>query len=236
MWFASIWIFTLKLPWQHGASFFMKHLFDADSASNTLSWRWVAGMHTNKKPYLASRENINKYTLNRFKNFSINLAKEINLSKNINHKPNKIEVQKIFPSSNILIMFDNDMCIYNRDVLFNSYSKIYIIFNGNIESNYKLSKNVRIFKNNLIKNINKLIQNSEIFNSKDLGILLHGVKYIDVIYPGVGNNLDLINKFSYKRKINVNFIYRSEDINYWNHDNSGFYKFKNAICKINMVY
>ena len=40
----------------------MKHLLDGDAASNTLSWRWVAGMHTNKKPYLASKENINKYT------------------------------------------------------------------------------------------------------------------------------------------------------------------------------
>ena len=28
MWFASIWIFTLGLPWQLGAEFFMKYLFD----------------------------------------------------------------------------------------------------------------------------------------------------------------------------------------------------------------
>ena len=32
MWFASIWIFTLKLPWQLGAEFFMKYLFDGDPA------------------------------------------------------------------------------------------------------------------------------------------------------------------------------------------------------------
>ena len=42
MWFASIWIFTLNLPWQLGAEFFMKHLLDGDAASNTLGWRWVA--------------------------------------------------------------------------------------------------------------------------------------------------------------------------------------------------
>ena len=46
MWFASIWIFTLRLPWQLGAAFFSEHLLDADPASNTLSWRWVAGLHT----------------------------------------------------------------------------------------------------------------------------------------------------------------------------------------------
>ena len=37
MWFASIWIFTLRLPWALGADFFLRHLLDADAASNTLS-------------------------------------------------------------------------------------------------------------------------------------------------------------------------------------------------------
>ena len=67
MWFASIWIFTLKLPWQLGADFFLRHLFDGDPASNTLSWRWVAGLQTNGKTYLARSANISKYTSNRFK-------------------------------------------------------------------------------------------------------------------------------------------------------------------------
>ena len=66
MWFASIWIFTLKLPWQLGADFFLKHLLDGDPASNTLSWRWVAGLHTKGKTYLARADNIAKYTGNRF--------------------------------------------------------------------------------------------------------------------------------------------------------------------------
>jgi deoxyribodipyrimidine photo-lyase len=66
MWFASIWIFTLNLPWQLGADFFYKHLLDADPASNTLSWRWVAGLHTRGKHYLARAANIREYTLGRF--------------------------------------------------------------------------------------------------------------------------------------------------------------------------
>ena len=66
MWFASIWVFTLKLPWQLGADFFLHHLLDADPAANTLSWRWVAGLHTPGKHYLARAENIAKYTLGRF--------------------------------------------------------------------------------------------------------------------------------------------------------------------------
>ncbi len=66
MWFASIWIFTLELPWELGADFFLRHLLDGDPASNTLSWRWVAGLQTRGKTYLARPDNIAKYTEGRF--------------------------------------------------------------------------------------------------------------------------------------------------------------------------
>ncbi|MGR3511402.1 MAG: FAD-binding domain-containing protein [Paracoccaceae bacterium] len=66
MWFASIWIFTLELPWRLGADFFYRHLLDGDPASNTLSWRWVAGLHTRGKFYQAKAWNIAKFTHQRF--------------------------------------------------------------------------------------------------------------------------------------------------------------------------
>lgn len=66
MWFASLWIFTLGLPWQLGADFFYHHLLDGDPASNTLSWRWVAGLQTAGKIYLAQADNIAKFTNGRF--------------------------------------------------------------------------------------------------------------------------------------------------------------------------
>ena len=66
MWFASIWIFTLRLPWQWGADHFLRHLLDGDAASNTLSWRWVAGIQTRGKPYAARAENIARFTGGRF--------------------------------------------------------------------------------------------------------------------------------------------------------------------------
>jgi deoxyribodipyrimidine photo-lyase len=66
MWFASIWIFTLRLPWALGADLFLRQLIDADPASNTLSWRWVAGLQTPGKTYLATRENIALFTGGRF--------------------------------------------------------------------------------------------------------------------------------------------------------------------------
>lgn len=66
MWFASIWIFTLRLPWELGADFFLRHLLDGDPASNTLSWRWVAGSQTRGKHYVARAENIARFTRGRF--------------------------------------------------------------------------------------------------------------------------------------------------------------------------
>ena len=66
MWFASIWIFTLGLPWRLGADFFYRHLLDGDAASNTLGWRWAAGLHTRGKPYPARAENIDTFTNGRF--------------------------------------------------------------------------------------------------------------------------------------------------------------------------
>jgi len=62
MWLASVWIFTLQLPWQLGAAFMYRHLLDGDPASNTLSWRWVAGLHTPGKIYVARRDNIATYS------------------------------------------------------------------------------------------------------------------------------------------------------------------------------
>ncbi len=61
MWFAAIWIHEFKLPWQLGADFFHQHLIDGDPASNTLSWRWVAGLHTAGKNYLARASNLEQY-------------------------------------------------------------------------------------------------------------------------------------------------------------------------------
>ena len=66
MWFASIWIFTLGLPWRLGADFFYRHLLDGDAASNTLGWRWVSGLHTRGKPYRAQAWNIKTFTGQRF--------------------------------------------------------------------------------------------------------------------------------------------------------------------------
>ena len=101
MWFASIWIFTLKLPWQLGAKLFMKYLLDGDAASNTLSWRWVAGMHTNNKPYKASKKILTNIHLIDSKNllliYLISLLKQVMLNINlINFQAYKLQLKVIY--------------------------------------------------------------------------------------------------------------------------------------------
>jgi len=76
MWFASVWIFTLKLPWQLGAHFMYQNLLDGDPASNTLSWRWVAGLQTPGKFYLAQADNISRYSEGRWTPRPHELAQE----------------------------------------------------------------------------------------------------------------------------------------------------------------
>lgn len=91
MWFASIWIFTLKLPWELGADFFLQHLLDGDAASNTLSWRWVGGLHTKGKTYLATKENIAQFTDGRFTPVGL-AAETIPLEEDKNYKLRPLKI------------------------------------------------------------------------------------------------------------------------------------------------
>jgi len=61
MWHAAWWVHHERLPWAWGAGFYFGHLLDGDPASNTLSWRWVAGLQTPGKTYLARRSNLERY-------------------------------------------------------------------------------------------------------------------------------------------------------------------------------
>ena len=66
LWYASIWIFTLRLPWTLGAAHMAEHLIDSDPASQVLQWRWVAGLHLNAKPYVAKAAEIAKWSQGRY--------------------------------------------------------------------------------------------------------------------------------------------------------------------------
>ncbi len=133
-------------------------------------------------------------------------------------------------------MFDNDLNIFNRSQLFNSYSKVYILSNRFMHNELELSEKVIQFKQSLIDRINKSILNSVVLKSKEIeALLFDNNPCIDAIYTGVGHNLDLINKYTLKYQLKVKYIYREEDLKYWNYAKSAFYKFKNTFYKLKSI-
>ena len=112
MWFASIWIFTLQLPWELGADFFMQHLLCGDPASNTLSWRWVAGLQTKGKTYLATRENIRRYTNGRL-DPGPHLAREAAAIEGPSYGPGSVPALDLEPQGDrtLLVVHDDDAAI-----------------------------------------------------------------------------------------------------------------------------
>ena len=228
MWFASIWIFTLNLPWQLGAEFFMQHLYDGDAASNTLGWRWVAGVQTQGKHYLASEWNIKKFTNNRFSNIKLNE----NAPPKISEKKYSILKQNFTNPENIdqnnLIIFENNLCFEKSDFQNNKFKKFYIISNKNENRCIKLSEKVLKFKSSLIQDQEQRFKNQSI----DCEVIdISEIKKIEKavgLYPTIGENLDYLNSNTFK----INFLYRELDQNSWQYCNKGFFNFKNYIPKI----
>jgi len=229
MWFASIWIFTLDLPWQLGAELFMQHLYDGDAASNTLGWRWVAGVQTQGKHYLASEWNIKKFTNNRFNNIKLNE----NAPPKISEKTYSIIKQDFNNPKNIddksLLIFENNLSFENTDFQNTKFKKIYLVFNKNQNRSIKLSEKVEKFKLLLISDQEQRLKDQSIdCNSIDISEIKNINENYVALYPTVGENLDYLNLNS----LEINFLYRKLDQYSWQYCNKGFFNFKNYIPKI----
>ena len=227
MWFASIWIFTLNLPWELGARFFMKHLFDGDAASNTLSWRWVAGIQTQGKNYLARESNIRKFTNQRYTNTSLNE----------NALP--LENPKIYPLQEVrhlhtkqkykdLVLFETDLNVKERYSFFDNYDNIYLVLLDNKNRNVKLDEKVLNFKRTLQEAFANEISNSQII---DEDTFMSFNAQFDVLYPSIGENMDfLVREFNDIDKLH--FIGLKEDIYCWQFSKKGFFNFKKNIPEV----
>ena len=228
MWFASIWIFTLELPWQLGAEFFMKHLYDGDAASNTLGWRWVAGVQTQGKHYLASEWNIKKFTNNRFQNIKLNenappkiSGKSFPMIKREFNNPQNLEEKN-------LLIFENNLSFEITDFKENRFKKIYIISNRNENRSIKLSEKLLKFKSLLMKDQEQRLKDKSIdCEVVDVSEIKNIENYYG-LYPTVGENLDYLNSNNLK----IDFLYRNLDQLAWQYCNKGFFNFKNYIPKI----
>ncbi|MDA9167419.1 DNA photolyase [Candidatus Pelagibacter sp.] len=229
MWFASIWIFTLELPWQLGAEFFMQHLYDGDAASNTLGWRWVAGVQTQGKHYLASEWNINKFTNNRFKNIKLNENAKPIFSDKIYSVTNKSFENSEISEDKTLLIFENNMTFEFSDFKEHKFKKILLVSNDTSRT-IKLSEKVLKFKANLLED-QKIRLEEKSINCETINIndLKNNIEDVYAIYPTVGENLDFIQNNELR---NIKFLYRKLDQFSWQYCNKGFFNFKNYIPKI----
>ena len=241
MWFASIWIFTLKKSWKSGANFFKNNLIDWCPASNTLSWRWVAGLQTAGKNYTARADNIKKFTDTRF--YPINQLEENPLPiKFYDVRPEKI---KILPYENINLSKLNNLglVVNNNDLSLDSLTKK---LNLSAEVCIYKKRNNDKFKNNLINNFedrlfdnlineNKNFHIAESYN--DLIIWAKKMKIKNLVFPYelVGKNL-LNNRYFLEKlteeTINYLFYLRDWDRYSFPYTNKGFFPFKEKISEL----
>jgi deoxyribodipyrimidine photo-lyase len=228
MWFASIWIFTLELPWQLGAEFFMQHLYDGDAASNTLGWRWVAGIQTQGKHYLASEWNIKKFSNNRFQNIKLNENAPPKVSeKSYPLIKQQFNNSKIIEEKNLLI-FENNLAFEVSNFKENKFEKIYLISNINKNRSIELDEKLIKFKSELIKDQKKRLEDKSI-NCEIIDISeIKNINDCYGLYPSVGENLDYLKL----NNVKINFLYRDLDQLAWQYCNKGFFNFKNYIPKI----
>ncbi len=229
MWFASIWIFTLNLPWQKGAEFFMKHLFDGDAASNTLSWRWVAGLQTKGKHYVAQSWNISKFTKNKYKNIKLN-ENALPLIDKREYKLNPLSFIKEDNSNENLLLFENELNLENKNL--KKYKNVYLVFLSNEARKLKLEQDVLEYKSKIIEDQKKRFEDLKIIDEVKFKNLVGEINSFDVIHPSIGENYSYLNTIRKKQNLELNFILSEEDKFSWQFSNKGYFNFKNNIPKI----
>jgi hypothetical protein len=229
MWFASIWIFTLKLPWQKGAEFFMKHLLDGDAASNTLSWRWVAGLQTKGKHYVAQAWNISKFTNNKYQKVELN-ENALPLTDTREYKLKAPEISKEDIGSDTLLFFENDLNI--ESLKLKKYQNIFCIFLSNERRKIKLDEKVINFKKKIIDDQTKRFPDIKVLEETQFEELADKNKNFDIIYPSIGENLSFLKSIKKKKNLEYNFLVREGDEFCWQFSNKGYFNFKSNIPKI----
>ena len=139
-----------------------------------------------------------------------------------------------------LIIFESNLNTQELSELSGKYKTVYFVLIDNYSRKIKLSHKVMSFKASLVKNVSELISNAKIINLEELEILLSKNPKIDVIYPFVGENLDILNRLSVKLESQLNFKYKNQDLYSWQFSNKGFFNFKknipNIIDKFNLSH
>ena len=248
MWFASIWIFTLGLSWRIGADFFYRHLLDGDAASNTLSWRWVAGLHTRGKAYTAEGWNIQKFTAGRFHPDFGELSKDIEPLDyteplglpDIQRLRDPLKPDVKLPS--LLLLTDEDCCVEDYELTAFSWVAVASLASSQARSPREVSASVIEFERGALADAAKRNKLTPVdFEATSSGdsvrglidfIIQSGAKQVVTAYLTQGPTRDLLE--AHRSALQVHGIRLSEwrrdwDTQIWPHASAGFFKVKQKI-------
>ena len=242
MWYASIWIFTLKRPWEEGAHFFSDHLLDYCPASNTLGWRWVAGLQTIGKNYLAKSENIKKFTNNRYypkgqlNEYELPIEDKNNLNSIVKTKiPYKqILIEKLSKKNLGLVLTKNDLSLDKViDNLNITNYKTCVFYNNNIKSKVVQNFEKKLF--NEVVNTTPKATFISTFQGLIDWIKKNEIKDLIIPYETVGSQILNVKEYlNILRPIGVNyhFYLRDWDKISFPFANKGFFPFKKKIPEL----
>ncbi|MBO9433172.1 DNA photolyase [Ruegeria sp. R13_0] len=235
MWMASIWIFTLRLPWELGADFFLRYLLDGDPASNTLSWRWVAGLHTKGKTYLARAENIKKYTEGRF--CPTGLAKTAEpLIENVDHPKRPIAPCSTSPTGPYLLLLTEED-LSGADLMPHEPAGVVGLLATQGRSPQPIGKVAQEFASNamrgMLTNAGEQPQTTEDWSIPILAAAQQiGVQSVATAYPPIGpvrERLDRAEPKLAEAGVTLHRLRREYDSIYWPHAKAGFFALKKKI-------
>ncbi len=231
MWFASIWIFTLGLPWQAGARFFMQHLNDGDAASNTLGWRWVAGVQTSGKHYLARASNIEQFTDGRFAPTRLNeTALPIAALQSYDIMPIDYN-ERHHKKFNKLIVLENDLYLNDKS-FYDVYDSVFAVRPGSIDRPVALAAPVLDFKTDLVTAFCENCGNAELIDASALASMAGNQPGFDLVYPHIGDTWDAMRRLRDGAGVPLHPLKRPQDLFCWQFAKKGFFNFKKNIPEI----
>ena len=239
MWFASIWIFTLRLPWELGADFFLNHLIDGDAAANTLSWRWVGGLHTKGKSYLARPSNIAQFTDGRFDPVGQLSPTAEPLIEDMDHPYVPLSLVQPIPQDEYVLLMTSEDC---QPESFTTGAQIGVL--GLLSAtDPKQSTQVRAFEKGAVQDaISRSSQTlATVATTQDWGAALieaaqkAGTNRIITPWAAIGpiaTQLDATKAALEKAGIHVHQQQRTYNTLTWPHATKGFFKLKKKIPNI----
>ena len=239
MWFGSIWIFTLRLPWELGADFFLNHLIDGDAAANTLSWRWVGGLHTKGKSYLARPSNIAQFTDGRFDPVGQLSPTAEPLIEDMDHPYVPLSLVQPIPQDEYVLLITSEDC---QPESFTTGAQIGVL--GLLSAtDPKQSTQVRAFEKGAVQDaISRSSQTlATVATTQDWGAALieaaqkAGTNQIITPWTAIGpiaTQLDATKAALEKARIHVHQQQRTYDTLTWPHATKGFFKLKKKIPNI----